>query len=160
MSKATSSEVAFPPPRPKERGHEARRARDNPAQPEKKRRRGRRGQAPQRQEKREARRIRRKSEGARGNTKMQLYCLQKDCYAMKKQVQELSATVVAVQEALSSGLHMLTIKLLCRCEGEADITGGEEWSCTMCKKSHKRCYLCAGDCFPGCSKETKQLRGR
>ena len=99
---------------------------------------------------------------------------------MKKQVQELSAAVVAVQEALSSVLHMLTpikdlvstmpviqaqvqqlsLKLLCRCEESTDITGEEEYICSICKKDHKQCYLCAGDCFPGCSKETKQLRGR
>lgn len=107
-SKATSKEVAFPPPRPKERGHGTRQARGNPAQPKKKRRRGRRGQGPQRQEKREARRNRRESEGARGSTKQMLYCLQKDCCAMKKQVQELSAAVAAVMEALSSVVHVLT----------------------------------------------------
>ena len=90
---------------------------------------------------------------------------------MKKQVQELSTAVVAVQEALSSVLHMpthikglvsklpaiqiqvqqLSLKLLCRCEGEAtDITGEEEWSCTMCKKDHKKCYLCASNCEIRC----------
>ena len=100
---------------------------------------------------------------------------------MKQQIQELAATVAAVQEAMSSVVQILTpiktlvstlpaikkqvqqlsLRLLCRCEGEATyITGEDEYFCSICKKDHKQCYLCAGDCFPGCSKETKQLRGR
>ena len=180
-SKATSKEVAFPPPRPKERGHGTRQARGNPAQPKKKRRRGRRGQGPQRQEKREARRNRRESEGARGNTKLQLYCLQKDCHAMKKQLSELAAAVAALKVAISSvvdilppiktlvstlpaiqiQVQQLSLKLLCRCEGQAAyITGEGDYLCSICNKDHKQCYLCASNCEVGCSKKQTTWNSR
>ena len=172
--KVATEAATLPLPRPKERGHEPRRgttkeARGNSTKPRRKR--GQRGKGPKRQEKREARRRRRDLEDNKGDTRQQLYCVQLDCFVMKQQMQELAATVAAVQEAMSSVVQILTpiktlvstlpviqkqvqqlsLRLLCRYEGQAAyITGEDDYLCSICEKDHKQCYLCASNCEVGC----------
>ena len=83
---------------------------------------------------------------------------------MKKQVQELSAAVAAVQEALSSVLDMLTPikglvstlpviqgqvkqlsgKLLCSCKDMASYNDAiRNWYCPHCEKDFGKCCSCA-----------------
>jgi len=173
-AKVATAAATLPLPRPKERGHEPRRgttkeARGNSTKPRRKR--GQRGKGPKRQEKREARRRRRDLEDNKGDTRQQLYCVQLDCFVMKQQMQELAATVAAVQEAMSSVVQILTpiktlvstlpviqkqvqqlsLRLLCRCEGQAAyITGEDDYLCSICEKDHKQCYLCASNCEVRC----------
>ena len=100
---------------------------------------------------------------------------------MKKQLSELAAAVAALKVAISSvvdilppiktlvstlpaiqiQVQQLSLKLLCRCEGQAAyITGEGDYLCSICNKDHKQCYLCASNCEVGCSKKQTTWNSR